>query len=88
MIVDSKILETYRNAYFGPSFPTPERGLHIRVDAHEDEDLTIDIGPRDEDGIRTVRITADPRRGSHSAARATQNGAPAASHQAQGKAIP
>jgi len=55
VFVDSMILR----AHYGPSFPTPERGLHIRVDAHEDEGFTIDIGPRDEDGIRTVRITGE-----------------------------
>jgi len=62
MIVNSKIVGAGKNAYYGPSFPAPERGLHIRVDAHEDEEFTIEIGPRDEDGCRRVRITIEAPR--------------------------
>ena len=78
-----KIVGAGKNACFGSSFPTQE--------------FTIDIGPRDEDGIRTVRIIADAHRGSRSAGRANQknhaggadrSGAPAARLQTHKKEIP
>jgi len=55
MIVDGRILGTRENRSYGPTLPTPERALHIRVD----EEPTITVGPRDEDAIRTVRITSE-----------------------------
>ena len=61
MIIDQEILETLKiRPCYGPPRPTGTPGLDIRIDIGEAEELTIEVGPKDTDGIRRVRVTSDP----------------------------
>ena len=60
MIIDEKILATFEGPYCGRSCPTGTPGLDIRIDVDEAEDVTIEVGPKDADGIRRVRIMCEP----------------------------